>query len=387
MGQSNSRYRDLPLPPARPTRSATPNAVAGPSTDLPPDSSSDVVPDAPTQPRSRRSSFRKSILKLVKPSRRVSVASNSGDMGRSWRNSRRWSAAPSSSTPTLAEPPTSSSDVSTAGPSTLDPRPGDKGKQREMSVPEEEEEVYSDATLSNLDQASPQPSSLSNLHTSTLPSFVESSHAVAEVASELQLVNNSPMENQISDLPSEPTSPVHSWEGNEPPVLPGAQEPSPPRHFPPPGTLVVVQGIVHTTDVSRAATPPPPPPDNNTSNSNARPPSGLAAGSEQTRTRSRNRLSALLRPRSTSSRPSSTVVTDLTTIPSPPELESPPLSGSESPSEESTQTDVTIPVVNENVDSPRQDQLADAPPPATENRVPSISSSSIDVLGTLLRWA
>jgi len=384
MGQSNSRYQDSPLPPARPTHSATPNAVAGASTDLPPDSS-DVVPDVPTHPRSRRSSFRKSILKLVKPSRRVnSVASNSGDMGRSWRNSRRWSAAPSSSTPTLAEPPsTSSSDVSTAGPSTLDPRPTDKGKQREMSVPEEEE-VYSDATLPNLDQASPQPPNLTNLHPGTVPSIVEPSHAATEAASEPQLVDNSPTEDHRADIPSEPT-PVHNWEGNEPSALPSTQQPSPqPRHFPPPGTLVVVQGIVHTTDVSRAATPLP---DNNTSNLIARAPSGLAVGSDQTRTRSRNRLSALLRPRSTSSRPSSTVVTDPIIVPSPPELESPPLSGSESPSEESTQTDVTIPIVNENIDSPQQDQLADTSPPATENRVPSISSSSIDVLGTLLRWA
>ena len=386
MGQSNSRYHDSPLPAARPTHPATPNAVAGTSTDLPPDSSSDVIPDVPTHPRSRRSSFRKSILKLVKPGRRVnSVASNSGDMGRSWRNSRRWSAAPSSSTPTLADPfPTSSSDVSTAGPSTLDSRPTDKGKQREMSVPEEEE-VYSDATLSNLDQASLQPPNPTNLHLGTVPSIVEPSHAAAETTSEPQLVDNSPTEDHRSDFPNEPTPPVHNWEGNEPSALPSTQQPSPqPRHFPPPGTLVVVQGIVHTTDVSRAATPPP---DNNTSNSIARAPSGLAAGSDQTRTRSRNRLSALLRPRSTSSRPSSTVVTDPIIVPSPPELESPPLSGSESPSEDSTQTDVTIPIVNENVDSPQQDQPADTSPPATENRVPSISSSSIDVLGTLLRWA
>lgn len=377
MGQSSSRYRDSPLPLAPPTRSTPPNAVAGASTDLSPDSSSDVVPDTPTHPRSRRSSFRKTMLKLVKPSRRIN--SDSGDVRRSWRNSRRWSVAPSSSTPTLAEPPpTSSSDVSTAGPSTLDPRPADKGKQREISLPEEEE-LSNDATL---DQASPQPANPTNPHADTLPSVVEPSHAAAETDSEPLLVDNSPVEDNGSDLPSEVTLPV---QGNEPSPLPGAQPPSPqPRHFPPPGTLVVVQGIVHTTDVSRATSPPP---DNNASNSNARPASGLAAGSEQTRTRSRNRLSALLRPRSTSSRPSSTVITDPTTIPSPPELESPPLSGSESSSEASTQTDVTTPVVNENVDSPQQDQLADTPPPATENRVPSISSSSIDVLGTLLSVA
>jgi len=379
MGQSSSRHRDSPLPPARPTRSATPNAVAGASSDLPPDSdSSDVVSDSPTQPRSRRSSFRRSILKLVKPGRRVnSLASNNpGDMRRSRRNSRRWSVAPSSSTPTLAEPlPVSSSDVSTAGPSTLDPHPADKGKQREMSLPEEEE-VFGDANLPNLAQASP-----NSISPATLPSIVEPSHAAAEAASEPQLVDNSPLEDQTSDLSSEVT-PVHNLEGNEPSALPGTQRPSPPpRHFPPPGTLVVVQGIVHTTDVSRATSPPP---DNNAPNS-TRPPSGLAAGPEQTRTRSRNRLSALLRPRSASSRPSSTVVTDPITVPSAPELESPPLSSSESSSDQSTPTDVTTPDVNENVDPSQQDQLPDTPPSSTENRVPSISSSSIDVLGTLLR--
>lgn len=249
-------------------------------------------------------------------------------------------------------------------------------------MPEEEEEVYSDPTLPNPDQASlqppnPYPATLPSI----LPSIVEPSHTAAEASSEPQVVDNTPTEDHRSDLPSEPAPPVQNLEGSEPSALPRTQQTSPqPRHFPPPGTLVVVQGIVHTTDVSRAATPPL---DNNTPNLIARPPSGLAVGSEQTRTRSRNRLSALLRP----SRPSSTIVTDPTMIPSPPELDSPPLSGSESPSEESTQTDVTIPVVNENVDSPHQDQLADTSPPATENRVPSISSSSIDVLGTLLRWA
>lgn len=55
-------------------------------------------------------------------------------------------------------------------------------------------------------------------------------------------------------LPPRPSGPP------PPPPLPPPPPQHPHRQFPPPGTLVVVQGIVHTTDVSRNDSHPPPPP-------------------------------------------------------------------------------------------------------------------------------
>jgi len=210
-----------------------------------------------------------------------------------------------------------------------------------MSLPEEEEGGVQD-TLPNpsLDQASPQPPNLiipTDPHPSTLPA-----HAIVKAALEPQLI---PTEDPG------PIYPAHDPEGDEPTILPEVQQPSPQaRHFPPPGIFF---SLVLQATVDCSATSP------DTNGLNARP------GAGQTTTRSRNRLSGLLRPRSTSSRPPSTNPT----VVQQPELGSPPISESSS--------DVTTPIVH-SVES-----LAGAHPPATENRVPS----SMDVLITSLRWA
>jgi hypothetical protein len=193
-----------------------------------------------------------------------------------------------------------------------------------MSLPEEEEEAVYRDTLPNpsLDQASLQP-----------PNPI--------IPTDL--------------IPTEdhgPIYPAHDPEGTEP--IPEVQQPSPQgRHFPPPGTFF---SLLLQATVDRSVTSP------DTNDLNAHP------GAGQTTTRSRNGLSALLRPRSTSSCPPSTNPT----VVQRPELGSPPIP---EPS-----LDVATPIV-QSVESPHQDQLAGAHPPATENRVPS----SIDVLITSLR--
>jgi hypothetical protein len=145
------------------------------------------------------------------------------------------------------------------------------------------------------------------------------------------------------------------------------------RQFPPPGTLVVVQGVVHTTDVPRAAPiePVPTPP--------SRPVS-----------RSRNRLSALLPRRAASfSGEGTTVRYPVVPSSSSSNLEVPSLNY-DSDSRTSSPSPGTgnfsggdVPPNTTAATTPTSE--LPLPPPEDGARV--ISPSSIDVLGTLLRYA
>ena len=174
-------------------------------------------------------------------------------------------------------------------------------------------------------------------------------------------------------LPSAPTPPS--------PPQPSTQQANiSPRPFPPPGTLVVVQGVVHTTDVPRAsdhpqaASNPTPPTTNDALNSNLNTsstrPSSLPPG-----TRPRNPLSGIL-PRPSSTAPA---------VPSPP---SDPTFGSSNIGSQARQTASNDSGATEDGEDedrahtyPHGISMAQGPVGAS-----GLSASSIDVLGTLLRF-
>lgn len=410
MGQSSSRLQNQSIQHAPSTNSTSSTSVVGVSTELQPDSPVDVGAESSSRPQSRRSSIRKSILRYVTPSnirsRINSTTSNPGDVRRSWRNSRRWSKAQPDSVPQHEDSdPGSSSGSSAAGPSTFPICPLDKGKEREISLPLEEAEEQPNAMATTFDETPRSSYPISLLDSEQAPSPLEH---ISGAPSALNL-SNLPSQNveimthentlaEYSPNPSDHEMPLVSLEAatetpsqqQQPIPAPPQQQQSAssPRQFPPPGTLVVVQGIVHTTDVSR--------PNNSTPSDSAtsgdappQPGSGLGVG-DQGMHRTRNRLSALLRPRS-SSRPVTTTINDVpsTTIHIHPGGDSSSISGSESPtsSDESAHTAITTTNINEIGDSSREPlpAIPDQSPPAVENPSTAISSSSIDVLGTLLR--
>ncbi|EIN12470.1 hypothetical protein PUNSTDRAFT_141167 [Punctularia strigosozonata HHB-11173 SS5] len=147
------------------------------------------------------------------------------------------------------------------------------------------------------------------------------------------------------------------------------------RPFPPAGTLVVVQGVVHTTDTSAAsagptstsASTPSTAPRRRSSSfgpHSHRPPTPIGGG--------RNRLSQLLsRPANAHGWPSTPASAE-----SSPNSSSVPLSGSDGEaSTEATSQDAS------------SSQQHPGPGPDTQDRRSALSPSSIDVLGTLLSVA
>ncbi|CAA7266042.1 unnamed protein product [Cyclocybe aegerita] len=421
MGQSNSR----PNPPSPPPQ-APEEAPKEPTQDSPESTSADVVPEAATEDgvpasRSRRSSMRKSLLNFVKPSsirsRVTSIASAPGDARRSWRNARRWSKAPVDPRP--PPPAVDSTPSSSSGPS-AEPSCNVKGKQPEREPPIEDEEEFHEAV-----EALEEPPM-------ALPEVVLSEPTSPASSSWVNVQDRDQSPEFASVTPPEPEpqpyAPNHATTSTPPPEFsesdpqPSAQPPTAPRpaaaplphrQFPPPGTLVVVQGIVHTTDVSRTPSPaaptaaptatptPGPAPSQPPSTANSRPASHLDVERDQAPSRARNRLSALLRPRSASSRRSSALINDASPTPTPPPEPELPTSESStsSSSAESAPTDVTIPLISDSAEAsssqPQPTELPSSEPqqqqqqsqPQTENRAPAISSSSIDVLGTLLSVA
>lgn len=365
MGQNTSRLRRSPQNEVATqqqtaiTNPAITNAAAGASTD---DTHSDNTP-TPVEngtTASQRSSVRRSFLNLVKPRSRVgSTATNTENSRRSWR---RWSKAPPPDfNPTLPPSSLSATDLSsssaTAGPST--PR-SENGKQPER--PEADDE-------SQEERGWPDDSAEAPSGSRPVAAGEEGVTAEEEDREEEQVVIV-PEEVESLHEPEVPITTAETTVTNDPPLPPptvapttSAQQPSTPaarQQFPPPGTLVVVQGIVHTTDVARTPTPSQPAENNN----NLAPPP--TTNTERSSSRTRNRLSTLLRP---SAAPSDS--------PTP----STPESGT------SVDTALTTPDMNE----PAADSSSVSPPqPSTTDpeadRVPTISSSSIDVLGTLLRY-
>lgn len=398
MGQSNSRLQEQSPLPAPEISSSISSPVTDVSADTQPDSPLPVGGDA-SNPQCRRS-LRKNILKFVRPSsirnRSNGGTTNSGDTGRSWRNHRRWSKANRNQGThedgsILSGP---SSEGSGNGSTTTPPLSLEKGKQREATPIAEEDDNHIGATTHDSARLAYPISPLE----SELPSMsvLESLPSAADILSCPRL-DNTTLEEIVTEFESDTSShhsssvPREGLSSSPSPLeLPPQvstqsqqqQQPGPlQRQFPPPGTLVVVQGIVHTTDVSRPNAPASSLPSNtgDTSVSQSESSTGI---SEQGVPRSRNRLSSLLRPRS-SSRPVSAIISDPLSI--APNItsqnESTSVAGSESQvsTNESVHTAVNAsPIAIAN--------LASQDSPSIDNRTPLISSSSIDVLGTLLRF-
>ncbi|KAF7361284.1 hypothetical protein MSAN_01160900 [Mycena sanguinolenta] len=156
--------------------------------------------------RTRRRSVRNSLRGLVKSKRRHSIAStginDSPDSG-SRRASRRWSRA-------LSLRPSS-------------PPPAPQEAQSVVDNPELEPEAEVEE-----------------------PEQFEEEENLSDVE---ELLEPPPRVRPPTPMPHRsPTPPP------PPPPAPPIQHPQPHRTFPPPGTLVVVQGVVHTTDVPPAST-------------------------------------------------------------------------------------------------------------------------------------
>ena len=386
MGQSSSKHQNTLSSDS--TDSSSRRPVAGASTDLHPDDARDPGDESLSSHTglSRSSSICKSLLNFVKPSNirsRVSSTASHTDSRRSWRNSIL---RPKDS------PTTSSSSSSTAGPSTAELSSTDKGKKPERTD-SDDGDLEDTPTPIDLDLPIEQSSYPIPLPTSEILQDIEAIPEIVPTES-LEPVVASPEDDETNtlyvtdsgepELEQQPA--VHEQEGPEIIVPSQPSSPLPSARFPPPGTLVVVQGIVHTTDVSRNNTQGTD--SNSTSTSTLRPvPAPLPdATAESGTSRARNRLSALLRPRSASSRPPSTTndsVPSVTVTP-PADLDLP--SVEPEVLEPFTQA---IPFTNEPADAPAdQPPLEDSSlfPTNHHNHSPSISSSSIDVLGTLLRY-
>lgn len=182
-----------------------------------------------------------------------------------------------------------------------------KGKERAVEVVEGEEDEESKPSTSSQRPVSPVPiRRLSSPSILTNPVEAEDvlpepfmDHDADGSSRPLEHINLPPA---VPDIPQDPIPPLH------PPLE--QSQPSP-RHFPPPGTLVVVQGVVNTIDTGST-------PNNNGGNSNSaqtnntafpatssRPNSGLFPGSVRSRpstptgehsgSRNNRRLSSIIR--------------------------------------------------------------------------------------------
>lgn len=381
MGQNSSRHhQSSPATRVVSTPNYGDNSPPEPSTS--PLSSDSTVLNVTPSPGSRRTSVRKSILNLVKPSARSPVDSTAGSKRKSWRSSKRWSKAP----PDLSETSASTSSPS-AGPSTVPTTPTmEKESEIEYNMAQDANEQH---IAANDRPSTPFPPTLADVSSDFAEGGSRADQEVSrnigawlsaqdtqqsltpDVSDDREEVVISP--NQFDGPSSEDHPPATQPES---PSVPQSDEPAENRQFPPPGTLVVVQGVVHTTDVPRTSPPtsssetPEPVP-----RSSSTPPS--ASGS------TRNRLSALLRSRPTSmitpqlsSAPSaSSTTTDL--IPDSP-------AHSENPqSAPSTHSQSHVDLSPVETPAPPAEVI---PPREPETRGGTISSSSIDVLGTLLRY-
>ncbi|TFK69550.1 hypothetical protein BDN72DRAFT_897220 [Pluteus cervinus] len=379
MGQSNSRARNSPS-----SRSLPPTATPRPPIPVPSESSSSsTLPETSSLPvaeppkRSRRARVRQSISNFVRPytphSFRARVDNTVNTSRQTWRNSKRFSKTP----PDFH----STSDSScTAGPSTHPPSPL-----------VEKDEVDSETDLP--------PDFAPNqdlVNESTVPMSSSSMDVPSEALSEgsTHVDDGDGGAPDAAQAPADPAvprivtpssaspsdSPLPDSAPSQPPTDPSSSSPAPSplppqtqRPFPSPGTLVVVQGVVHTTDVPRpnppASTLSPQPPAPRPRSSSL--PRTSTLGSE--RSNARNRLSALLRPRPSSVMSPRMSSLEDSTAPTPVSL----LSQTE-PSSEATDSP-SLPA-----ESPLNTPLSSD---TSNTRPGAISSSSIEVLGTLLSVA
>lgn len=333
MGQSASRQQQVLTPPSPATASTVPTS----NNQIVSEDSADDIPEPVSRPRRRsaRSSVRRSILNFVKPrSSQQRDEPRPANSRKSWRTSKRWSKVAPTLVPEDAPLP-STSRLSPPPPiAEKEPEPPvvavDVGESSQLaSEPEQPQEIPHSPDIGQWfnDDDSPDERVVISPDSFALP------------------------QDHLPDVPEDVSPPPTINHPDQPAVLP---QPPSPRQFPPPGTLVVVQGVVHTTDVPRPPVAEPlqdiPEPISLPSRGTSVPPRSSTPASLNTeRPGARNRLSALLR-----SRPSS-MVSSAEVAPEP---------------------------VSDTGDTPAETAEI-SPQPAASG---AISSSSIDVLGTLLRY-
>ncbi|OJT15574.1 hypothetical protein TRAPUB_6321 [Trametes pubescens] len=444
MGQANSRRTGAPpsvsLPqPATPSSSSDYDSSQATLRDGPGFSTPSASPSTKTL---NRSSLRRGVRSFLRPRTQSDSTSPSSShqipsLRKRWRSSRRFSKA-QASLPNLSEalhdsdrPPAAPAvgaqllaveeqpvqiepSSSTPFPSVLPAtsRPVVSLPSRSYFVPPSE----SHAETTSVDEhgviqehvtrtvaEQPSRSTLSTNKHDASPQFQEHPERAQEIEREINdfllerprqdslFVEGSSQDGQISDAP-EPSPPYAS---SALPEADGATEAAmaqAPRHFPPPGTLVVVQGVVNTSDnpastqpsqPSRSSRPasavnPAPPPAVPARRSSSVPRVG---GQQEERQTARSRLSAFL-PRTASMRRRRSSTSDPSVV---------------APLHSQSTSDVSSSAFES---SASDDYLADASDPLSSSAVEPgagedngdprsrpLSPGSIDVLGTLLSVA
>jgi hypothetical protein len=391
MGQTSSRPRpqnSLSLNPALSTTNSSSSStrVADQSSSLSSHHNSDLSNQTPLP--SKRRDKRKSFLGTLRTPRRHSLATPEDDTHRS-KPQRRWTLyrRRKASEPARAPPPDQLSGYDEAQPgespqvhnvSLSSPPPSNpatvpttaavdpKGKAKEdtpvVSTTELDGSTMAGPSSSNSSNAS-QSSSVPFLGTATDSSTSSSPTARDPVAA----LNHDPR--PLPTIAIQPDStPDRSYDNAEPfnvmerPATPPDPAQAPPpearRNFPAAGTLVVVQGVVHTSDVSQSNGSDP-------SDTASHPTSPLSPQGERP---PRRRFSDLL-TRPIRSRRSSYAA---------PESQSSEMSAStESENQE---------VSSATSEASQEQQLVQEDTPVPASRPLSLSPTSIDVLGTLLRY-
>ncbi|CAL1713443.1 unnamed protein product [Somion occarium] len=410
MGQSNSRARtSRPLSTAS-TQGRDSSAVDGtPSNDIERSVSHDSQ-RAVTKRRSRRLSLRRSVLGLVSRSSSSTSLPHPKDSSPSrrphhsirkrWRSSKRLSHPPDvpqpEEVPTAADVPNppevvertlDSEPASKAGPSSTSSSHNTPLRGSRPSTPfpisrpttpiaelpvdasteglSEQERQLSQNIGAWLSGATPQPS--------PSPTPVPVPPHNEDIEQEINQFLNADVHANGEATSSPPVVPSQSTPAA---TEPNSQPSQVPRHFPPPGTLVVVQGVVNTTDA--------PQPSNTSNPSSSRPSEGnstsapvrqrsasLPRSHHRLDERPRSSLASLLpRPHSMiSSRPPSDV-----NLSQGPATVSSDASSNDNPSPSSE-------------DSSRTGDTQDTTPNTSETGHRALSPGSIDVLGTLLSVA
>ena len=385
-----------------------------PSTSVPTPSSSSLsepqVLNIAATKRSRRASLPHRLLSSLAPRTSTSPAPHTrsdssatqSSQRKKWRLSRRFSKAPIANDVALREIAEPQDEQIRSQDSSAEVE-SEKGKAREDQVVDDFASVQEASTSASASLPDAMSTTLavgpaSDAPLQPLPSIsrycAEEDEDEVVIAPTTDLIDPFP-ETQAVPAPAQSEGPPFM-----PPLAPAGPQPSvgttiqpPGRQFPPAGTLVVVQGVVHTTDVSHA-------PEentasaNNTNNSsnqsfvnagNLEPPrigrsSSVSLSSRQRSSstpgdRLRNRLSGIL-PRPSSMLPSVPLV-----------------------SEDGTSVDLTAADYSQQlpVDTQSSTATSGGTGSNTGTRLPtsefsgvnpgSLSPSSIDVLGTLLRCA
>ena len=299
MGQTTSRGKTPKAsnPPSSAGPSTQPPAASTPSLDEP------AVASSERPKRSRRSSIRRSIIGLVgKPK---------GSSGTTHNSTARPDATPSSRkswrriSRALSLGATEDGRTALA---TVAPKKG-KGKQRATEEVEGDDSEQPTPSTSSQRQESPVPMHRQN-SPSVLSNPLKPEDSLPEPSTEHDVGGPAPPLGPID--PSPTTAPAsasaHPSQDPTPPTHPPLALDQPqhgPRNFPPPGTLVVVQGVVNTIDTGSMN-------NNNPQTSNtvfpttpSRPNSGLFSGSARSRSstptgehsgsRNSRRLSSIIR--------------------------------------------------------------------------------------------